>query len=153
MNVWHRRNAAVLVLSLLLASCAGTKEVAVPSREGAARAGSFDWSRSDRIDIALTEFSYRPNRLSLREGQPYDLHFSNTGSVTHTFSAPEFFRSVVFREGSLPREQPDANGTIELASGTSLDIELAPLHSGTFPVECTKPLHALFGMSGAIDVR
>ncbi|MGZ9034159.1 MAG: plastocyanin/azurin family copper-binding protein, partial [Rhodospirillales bacterium] len=40
-----------------------------------------------------------------------------------------------------------------LAAGEVKEIEFVPLQAGTYAVECTKPLHGLFGMTGDIVVQ
>jgi uncharacterized cupredoxin-like copper-binding protein len=147
------RRVAALFLFLCVLGCAATKEPIAPRSEASAPSSSIDWARSDLIDVAMTEFDYRPDRLSLREGQPYTLHFVSTGWVAHDFTAPGFFRSVTFRETEAARRVQDSGGTLALAAGESVDLHLVPLQAGTFPVQCTRPLHSIFGMTGEIDVR
>ena len=149
----RHRHIAALSLFWALAGCTRTEYPMGPVPEAAARASAIDWSHPQKTEIAMTEFDFRPDRLSLQEGQPYALHVVNIGSFSHTLTAPEFFRSVTFADGGTPRQQPDAAGTIELRPGESLDLALAPLQRGSFPMECVKPLHAAFGMRGTIDVQ
>ena len=50
-------------------------------------------------------------------------------------------------------EAEQAAGSFSLAAGEVEEIEFVPLQAGTYPLECTKPLHGLFGMTGDIVVQ
>ena len=53
-----------------------------------------------------------------------------------------------------PRPKPsNPAASLSLAAGEVEEIELVPLQAGTYAVECTKPLHGLFGMTGDIVVE
>jgi uncharacterized cupredoxin-like copper-binding protein len=76
------------------------------------------------------------------------LRLENTGRLRHTFTAPEFFRAVAFRPGEAATEAEQSGGSLSLPAGEVEEIDLVPLQPGTYAVECTKPLHGLFGMTG-----
>jgi len=54
------------------------------------------WAQTDNatgnlINISLTNYAFTPGALNLKTGTTYHLHFINSGSKDHNFSAPEFF--------------------------------------------------------------
>jgi uncharacterized cupredoxin-like copper-binding protein len=153
----RRRCEAALIALFVLTGCAETKapgkEPAAASPEASAPAAAIDWADSERIEIVMTEFAYRPESIALRRGQSYTLAFRNVGSVRHDYAAPAFFRSVAFADRDAGRPLADADGSVEVAAGETVELALAPLQTGTFAVECTKPLHDLFGMTGSIEVH
>jgi uncharacterized cupredoxin-like copper-binding protein len=128
--------------ALLAASCAAP---APPPAPQAAASPQVDWSRAERVDVTLADFSFTPSRLHLRAGQPYRLHLENKGGG-HNFRAPGFFAASALRT-------PVADGTVELASGETKELEIVPLRAGTYPLECSHLLHPLFGMTGDIVVE
>ena len=102
------------------------------------------------ISITLTNYAFTPSALNLQAGMTYHLHFINSGSKDHNFSAPEFFAAVqVAAEDQAKVEK----GRVALEGGQSLDITVTPDHAGTFPVECTHFMHKMMGMRGSIVVQ
>lgn len=101
----------------------------------------------------MTEFTFDPHQLTLESSKPYTLHFVNSGSVTHTFSAPSFFQTTVIRDDGAGLQVRKSGGTVDIAAGTTAEVHVIPQQAGTFAFECTQPLHAAFGMTGSITVR
>lgn len=146
--------AAALALPALFAGCSSesTSPMASPDAlPSAPRDAQVDWQRSAPIRVEMSEFDFAPDRLVLQVGQPYDLHIVNIGSVGHTFSAPAFFRTVTF--GPAGAQAPLESGSVSLGAKESADVRLVPLQAGRYPLECTRLLHANFGMTGEIVVR
>jgi plastocyanin len=102
------------------------------------------------ISITLSSYSFTPNVLNLQAGTTYHLHFINSGSKDHNFSAPEFFAaSQVAPEDQSKIEK----GLVSLDSGQTVDVTVTPEHPGSFPVECTHFMHKMMGMRGNITVQ
>ena len=152
----HDFRHAVVACVLLFGAFAGRPscaDVVGPPPEVQARAAEVDWMHAHNYDISLSEFHFAPSRVVLRHGEPYALRLENAGRFRHTFTAPEFFRAVAFRPGAAATEAEQAGGSLSLAAGEVQEIEFVPLQAGTYAVECTKPLHGLFGMTGEIVVQ
>jgi len=102
------------------------------------------------VTITLTDYAFAPGTLDLKAGTVYQLHFVNSGSKDHNFSAPEFFAAVQV----APDDQAKiAKGIVELANGKTVDITVTPGSAGTFAVECTHFMHKMMGMHGNIVVQ
>jgi plastocyanin len=102
------------------------------------------------ISITLTNYAFVPSALDLKAGVTYHMHFINSGSKDHNFSAPEFFAaSKIAPEDEAKVEK----GRVALDGGQSVDITVTPDHPGTFPVECTHFMHKMMGMRGNITVQ
>ena len=102
------------------------------------------------IAVTLTDYAFTPGTLELKAGAAYQLHFVNSGSKDHNFSAPEFFAAAQI----TPDDQPKVtNGLVALGRGQSVDITLTPSQAGTFAVECTRFMHKMMGMHGNIVVQ
>ena len=102
------------------------------------------------ISITLTSYTFTPSALNLKAGTTYHIHFINSGSKDHNFSAPEFFAASQI----APEDQAKVEkGRVALEGGQSLDITVTPDHPGTFPVECTHFMHKMMGMHGSIVVQ
>jgi uncharacterized cupredoxin-like copper-binding protein len=126
------RSALVLIATSLMPMGEGLAQTAAP------------------ISITLTNYAITPSALQLNAGVTYHLHFVNTGSKDHNFSAPEFFAaSEIASEDQTKVEK----GLVSLGSGQSIDITVTPAKPGTFPVECTHFMHKMMGMHGNIVVQ
>jgi plastocyanin len=102
------------------------------------------------ISITLTNYAFTPAALNLKAGTTYQMHFINSGSKDHNFSAPEFFAASQI----APEDQTKVSkGLVALESGQSIDITVTPGHAGTFAVECTHFMHKMMGMHGNIVVE
>ncbi len=102
------------------------------------------------ISITLTNYTFTPNALNLKAGVTYHMHFINSGSKDHNFSAPQFFAASQI----APEDQAKVEkGRVALDSGQSVDITVVPGQPGTFPVECTHFMHKMLGMRGNIIVQ
>jgi plastocyanin len=99
------------------------------------------------ITVRLSNFSIDPDQIRLRAGTPVHLRLVNASSGGHNFSAPAFFAASKFPAGS-----PPPGGVVEVPAGASAEITALPVAPGTYKVECTHFLHALFGMTGRIIV-
>ena len=102
------------------------------------------------INISLTNYAFTPGTLNLKAGTTYHLHFINSGSKDHNFSAPEFFAASQVATGDQAKVE---KGAVGLESGQTVDVTVTPSHSGTFPVECTHFMHKMMGMHGNIVVQ
>jgi uncharacterized cupredoxin-like copper-binding protein len=107
-----------------------------------------DTSGGGTITVVLSNFSFDPDHIRLRVGQPVRLHLVNESNGSHNFSSPTFFAVSTFPSGlSAP-----PNGAVEVAALQTVDIALVPRQPGTYQLRCTHTLHDLFGMTGAIEV-
>src|SRR5688572_29464489 len=114
----------------------------------AAPAGAQDWSRAQRVEVKLANFSYSPRTIRLRAGQPVVLHLVNTSSGGHDFTARKFFAAATVR----PQDRGEVvGGSVEVRSRQSVDVALVP-RAGRYPLKCGHTFHKAFGMSGTIVV-
>ena len=103
-----------------------------------------------QISITLTDYAFTPGTLDLKAGTAYQLHFVNSGSKDHNFSAPEFFAAAQI---AADNQTKLSKGIVELGSGKSVDITVTPGSAGTYAVECTHFMHKMMGMHGNIVVQ
>ena len=143
----------VLGFVILAAGCGGGSAPIVEAPDATTSATAVAWDRARPVDVVLDEYSFTPSRLVLRWNEPYVLHLRNGGSTRHTFTAPEFFRSVTFRPGPVATAIRDSGGTVALAPGETAEVDISPQRAGTYPLMCDRPLHPLFGMTGEIVVE
>jgi len=93
------------------------------------------------VSITLSDYAFTPSALNLKAGTTYQLHFVNSGSKGHDFSAPEFFAASQL----AAEDQAKVNkGLVELESGQSADITVTPGQAGTYPIACTHFMHVRF---------
>jgi plastocyanin len=134
------RHAAISLCIILAASIAA---VGVKAPSSQSQPASLDV-----VSIRLSNFAFTPNHLRLRVGVPVRFRFVNESSGSHNFTAPAFFAASSFERGSSPL----ADGKMEVAARTTMELTLTPRTLGSYPVECTHFLHGLFGMTGMIEV-
>lgn len=87
---------------------------------------------ANQITITSGNLFYRPDRLTLKQGEPVTLTFANTGF--HTFTVDEL-------------------GLDELIEGSLATVEFTPTQAGTFEFYCTVPGHREGGMVGTLTVQ
>lgn len=112
-------------------------------------AAQADWSAAPRVEVRLANFSYAPETIRLRAGQPVVLSLANASSGGHDFTAPAFFAAAEVREAD---RAAIVDGSVEVAGGASREIALVP-RAGRYPLKCGHAFHKLFGMSGEIVVE
>jgi plastocyanin len=102
------------------------------------------------LTITLSSYAFAPATITLKSGTAYRLHFVNSASKGHNFSAPEFFAASTV----APADQSKiTDGAVELDDGQSADITVTPNKPGTYNLECTHFMHSMFGMTGKIVVQ
>jgi plastocyanin len=129
-----------LALSLAAASAAH-------AQNGEMMAGTH---HVQQIEIQMSNFAYSPKSIELLSGSDYLLHFVNTGSTGHDFSAPEFFAAGTV----APEDRAKlADGSVEVEGGATVDVRFTATKPGTYKVRCTHFLHTTFGMTGTAVIR
>ena len=144
------------VCAVLFGTLAGRPACAAEvggSPEAQVRAIEADWEQARHYHVILNEFHFAPSRIVLQQGDPYALRLENRGRFRHTFTAPEFFRAVTLRPGGAASEAEQSGGSLSIAPGEVVEIEFVPLQPAAYALECTKPLHGVFGMTGDIVVE
>ena len=159
------RTATCLAAALaagILSACAG------PSAGGAAAADAMqarrdaaittaDWNAKQDLSIEMHDYGYRPRELRLKAGQPYRLTLVNNGSVSHYFTAPEFFAGVAARKAEVPR-QVEVKAAVFTSfevhgRGGTVDIYFVPLEKGRFRAHCHIKDHLPLGIEGILIVE
>jgi plastocyanin len=98
--------------------------------------------------IRLSNFAFEPEEIRLRTSVPVRLLLVNESNGGHNFSAPGFFAASKILTGSTPTA-----GVVDVPAKGRMEITLVPVTPGTYRLECTHFLHALFGMTGRIIVE
>lgn len=143
----------LLFLALLLVAACGRLEdrYGEPGsgyvEDAAARTAAADFSKAEAVTVGLDSFEFAPDALVFRAGRPYSLTLVNHGKGGHTFTAPEFFRAIAVRSQASLLE------SIALEAGQSRTLEFVPVRAGTYELECERPLHGVFGMTGSIRIE
>jgi len=132
----------ILVAAALPARAAGA------DAQRMAAAANIDWTKAEAITVRLSDFEFRPDHLALRAGVPVRLFLINTGSGKHTFTAPEFFATAVYKDDA--KGPPE--GEIVVKKRETAELAFVPMTPGEYKLECGEFLHSFFGMTGKIDV-
>ena len=103
-----------------------------------------------QVTVTLANFSFTPADLHLHAGQPVTIHFVNTGSGGHDFTAPEFFAAATMDTANRARVG-GKQGRVSLGKGESSDVTLTP-RAGTYKAHCSHFMHGAMGMTGTVVV-
>ncbi|MDR5694428.1 MAG: cupredoxin domain-containing protein [Armatimonadota bacterium] len=129
--------------------------------------------KKQEVTIQLTEFAFKPNKITLTKGVPAELKLSNKGSVTHEFMvyAPpksgmsmedvekwaedqSYFKDLeVTVEGAGIEVVGKGIFEVEIEAGKSAEIKFTPTKAGTFEIGCHLPGHYEAGMKGTLVVK
>lgn len=114
-----------------------------------------DWSKMETATVTMTEYSFSPSPLVLKEGVPTKLVIRNTGKEHHYFVSEDFFRNIATRkvQSSDGEVKAPSFTAVEVYGGKAIEWFLIPLKKGTFDLVCTVKGHADYGMKGTIEVR
>lgn len=124
---------------------------------GTPQAADLSRQKPIQVDFRLGakngDLVFVPNRLSFETGKLYKLVLQNPSNQSHYFSAPRFATAVWSRKvESGQAEIKGAIREIRLDPGAHAEWFFVPVQAGTFPLECTKKMHAERGMIGEITV-
>jgi len=103
----------------------------------------------EAINISLTDYAFTPSSLELKAGTLYRLHFTNTGSKDHDFTAPGFF---VASQIAADDQAKVKRGTVAIDKGQEIEVVVTPV-AGSYPFTCTHFMHKMMGMHGTITVQ
>jgi uncharacterized cupredoxin-like copper-binding protein len=170
----------MLVLAALFAVGTGCAES--DGRSGStATARETASASADTIDIAMNDFAYEPDTLTIPAGTPVTLAFTNTGSVEHYFvvgdtmtADADGFEHSLFDGVSIEKnkqtedhdEEEEAHeegeehhpNEFELPPGGqgTMTFTLPPEKAGTYTIACFETtggqMHHELGMNGALRV-
>ena len=129
--------------------------------------------KKQEVAIQLTEFAFKPNKITLTKGVPVELKLANKGSVTHEFMvyAPpkagmsmedlekwaeerSYFKDLeVTVEGGGIEVVGEGIFEVEIEAGKTAEIKFTPTKAGTFEIGCHLPGHYEAGMKGTMVVK
>ncbi|MFO1118604.1 MAG: cupredoxin domain-containing protein [Rhodospirillales bacterium] len=148
----------ILALAMLAAGCSGSgggtpAAPAAGAPAGTAPPAHIAWERAPKLEVVLDDYSFTPAQVVLRANQPYVLRLRNASGARHTFTAPEFFRTIALGPGDASTQVRAGSGSVSVAPGEAASLDVLPLRPGSYPLTCDRPLHSLFGMTGEIVVQ
>jgi uncharacterized cupredoxin-like copper-binding protein len=89
-----------------------------------------------KVKVEAKEFSYSPNRITVKSGQPVELLMENKGVIEHDL--------VVEKLGV--KIQP-------IQPGKTAELTFTPKAKGRYPIVCSVPGHKEAGMTGTLVVE
>ncbi len=98
--------------------------------------GALAGAAAQKVTLVAREFSYTPNRITVKAGQPVQLVLDNKGVIEHDFVLVGF-------KVKMGTVQPGKTGT----------VTFTPNAKGTFPFYCSVPGHKEAGMTGTLVVQ
>jgi plastocyanin len=125
-----RRLAAPCAILLYLVGCGGNDD------DGETR--SLTINPNSTLRVSGDEYSFDPNRVTVRGAGPITIRLRNTGDVAHNLR--------------IERQGQDVGGTSTLPGGRSGSGRVN-LEHGSYEMICTVGDHAELGMTGELRVR
>ena len=108
-----------------------------------------DWRASREYDVLLSSFDIEPQRIELKAGEPVRLRLINNSSISHSFSAGDFFSSGEVR----PRDKElISGGKVTVGPGDTREVVIAP-GAGRYSARCANLFHRIMGMNARIVVQ
>jgi uncharacterized cupredoxin-like copper-binding protein len=108
-----------------------------------------DWRGSREYEVLLSSFDIQPDSIALKAGEPVRLRLINNSSISHSFSAGDFFSSGEVR----PRDKKlISSGKVEVGPGETREVLLVP-KAGRYSARCGNLFHRVMGMSARIVVE
>jgi plastocyanin len=109
-----------------------------------------NWSQAMEVDITLSSYAFSPDSIQLVAGTAYRLHFMNGSAKDHNFSDLKFFAKATVDPADTGKIHV---GQVDVPEGESVDVRLIPTEPGRYPFDCSRFLHASFGMKGTVIVQ
>jgi uncharacterized cupredoxin-like copper-binding protein len=106
-----------------------------------------DWSKAQKITVAMVEYAFKPASLTFHQGVAYRLHLDNQGKETHEFTAPEFFKVIEMRDAKALNAD---HTEIVVQPGQHKDLYFVAKQAGSFKLRCSD--HDWAGMVGDITI-
>jgi plastocyanin len=132
-----------LLVAALLAAFAGAGGVC-------AQPAAPDWSAAETIEVDFSNFAFSPEKLQLKQGVVYRLHFVNKTTGGHDFTAKAFFADAQID----PEDQAALkDGVVSLSGQQTADVRLVPGKAGHYDAKCSHFMHATMGMKGEVEVQ
>jgi uncharacterized cupredoxin-like copper-binding protein len=127
MRNWNIMWGSVLLCTILIGCATQQNPVAVTASE-----------RQSGVHMEAKSFEFRPNIIKVNGPGILSLDIKNVASAEHNFTLKN-------PEGQIIK-------AVNLPAGKTVVVEIALPRPGTYPFHCDKPLHASFGVKGAIEV-
>lgn len=106
-----------------------------------------------RIRVALNEFAFVPNTITIPKDRPVIIEIVNEGKERHEFVTRAFLRHEIEVEGGGLAVAGQGIEELELAPGKRLELHLPALPAGRHDVICEAKGHLEKGMKGALIIQ
>lgn len=131
--------AALLAASLALAACGGgsqqSSSAPAPSSTSTS-APAETGGEVQRIEVAMVDFLFEPDQITVRQGTPVEIVLTNRGTVEHNFVVDGL----------------DVDSG-KVGAGQSTTLRFTPGQAGEFRIVCTEAGHEVLGMVGTLVVQ
>ncbi len=108
-----------------------------------------EWRAAREYEVLLSSFDIQPQSISLKAGEPVRLRLINNSTISHSFSAKDFFSSGEVR----PRDKKlVSSGKVDIGPGNTREVLIVP-KAGRYSARCANLFHRVMGMSARIIVE
>lgn len=104
------------------------------------------------VAVKAVNMAFEPKEVSVAQGQPVKVTFSNADSLLHDWSIAKLPAKVGESMGDEHGHEKRDSVHVAADAGKSGTIEFTPTESGTYVITCTVPGHKEAGMTGKLVV-
>lgn len=131
---------------------------AVPGQAGAGVQPSAAAATLQRVAMQAKEFSFSPNVVHLKLGQPVQLTIANIGVVNHDIKSALPISDLKYLSADNPVGEQQSNAKravfdVDFHSGHTAQVTFVPTKAGQYTFFCDEPGHKEAGMTGTFVVR
>jgi len=136
-------------MALALSACGNPAQTAKPVTQAAA---------AQQVTLHGKEFSFGPNTVQLKVGQPVQLTLVNDGAVDHDIKSDMPIGNLAYQtaDNAVDEQADNANDgvfDVDYNQGHTARITFVPTKAGTYQFYCDVAGHKEAGMTGTFVVQ
>jgi len=140
---------AFTAVVLALGACGNPAQTAKPVTQATA---------AQQVTLHGKEFSFSPNAIQLKVGQPVQLTLANDGTVDHDIKSDIPISNLAYQTADNATDEQAANAAdgvfdVDYNQGHTARITFVPTKAGTYQFFCDVPDHKEAGMTGTFVVQ
>jgi hypothetical protein len=128
--------SVIVAAALAAAGCATDLPVAGAGchPDGTGRLAGVDWEAAHAVEVRLRDGDFDPMVVAFIRDRPYVLRITNADGDSHSFSAPEFFRTAAIDSVAVngARQEPGCVSTVGVPGGGTAEVRLMALRDGRY---------------------
>ena len=101
------------------------------------------------LEIKAIDFSYKPQNITIKQGEEYEIIFKNDGKAEHDIN---IVSAEEFNKNNIDKQHGKYNFHVHAQAKQSAKAKISSLPTGKYVFYCTIPGHKEAGMVGNLEV-